>query len=310
MKKYVFGIPVLIIMTMVLVILISIFSPRRDKKEQPEGDILLYYISTDGYSFHKVPYQFTGNSQGIEKAKEILFRLKNAPETLEGQPSIPQDIVWSDIYLENSNLIIDFTTEYSNLDSIKEIFLRASIVRTLTQIEEIQTVEFKVSGTPLMTLSSQPVGMMSKDYFIDGTEENWGVNQEEKTILYFADDTGTKLIKKEVAIQVVNNVPMEQLIIESIISTDEFHSPLPAGTTVLKTVTKDLICYVDLSKEFLDPLENISGEVTVYAIVNSLAERAGVSKVQFTVNGKPISGFRANIDFSQPIERNLDLIKQ
>ena len=108
----------------------------------------------------------------------------------------------------------------------------------------------------------------------------------------------------------VNNVSMEQLIVESLIHTEEFHSPIPAGTSVLKTVTKDQICYVDFSKEFLDPLENVSGEVTVYAIVNSLAERPGVNRVQFSVDGKPITNFRSNIDFSQPIGRNLDLIEK
>lgn len=310
MKKYVFGIPVLILVAVILVIMVSMFNPGKGKKEQPEGDVSLYYISSEGYSFHKVPYRFTNAEQTLEMAVDVLEELKTVPEKEECQPSIPQDIIWTDIYMENTNLIIDFTSEYLKLDTQKEIFLRASIVKSLVQVDGIDTVEFKVTGTPLMTLGSQPVGMMTGDHFIDGTEENWGVTQEEKTVLYFADETGTRLIQKEAAIDVVNNVPMEQLIIEALIETKEFRSPLPEGTKVLKTVTKDQICYVDLSKEFLNPLESVSGEVSVYAIVNSLAERPGVSKVQFSVNGKAITNFRANLDFSQPIDRNLDLIEK
>ena len=310
MKKNIFGIPVLILVAVVLVIMVSMFAPRKEKEEQPEGDITLYYVSTEGYSFEPMPYLFSNKGQTLLMANEVLEELKKVPETENGQPSIPQEIFWSDIYYENNNLIIDFTAEYMNLDSVKEIFLRASVVKSLTQIEEIRTVEFKVTGTPLMTLGNQPVGMMNENHFIDGTEENWGVAREEKINLYFADKSGTKLVPKEVGITVVNNVPMEQLIIEALIGTEEYISPIPEGTIVLKTITKDQICYVDLSKEFLNPLENISGEVTVYAIVNSLAERAGVNKVQFTVNGKPIDTFRSNIDFTQPIGRNLDLIKR
>ena len=308
MKKYIFGIPVLILVAVVLVVMVSIYAPNKQKPEEPEGDISLYYISTEGYSLKKIPYQFAGTGQTLEMAKEVMEQLKIVPDKAEYQPSIPQEIIWSDMYLENDNLFIDFTAEYAKLDNRKEIFLRSSLVKTLTQLEEVRTVEFKVTGTPLMTLGNQPVGMMTADYFIDGTEENWGVTQEEKTILYFADKTGTKLVEKEVKIKVVNHVPMEQLIVEALIQTEDFKSPIPEGTTVLKTVTKDQVCYVDLSKEFLNPLENVSGEVTVYAIVNSLAERAGVSKVQFSVNGKPITSFRSNIDFSAPIDRNLDLI--
>ena len=310
MKKHVFGIPVLILVAVILVIMVSMFSRNEGKEEQPEGDISLYYVSAEGYSFKKVPYKFNGTGQAIEMAEEILEQLKKVPEDEDCQPTIPQEIVWSDIHLENNNLVIDFIAEYLKLDSRKEIFLRAGIVKSLTQIEEISTVEFKVTGTPLMTLGSEPVGMMNSDYFIDRRYEIWGVTQEEKTVLYFADKTGTKLVQKEVAITVVNNVPMEQLIVEALIHTEDFKSPIPEGTTVLKTVTKDQICYVDLSKEFLNPLESVSGEVSVYAIVNSLAERAGVSKVQFSVDGKAITNFRANIDFSQPIGRNLDLIEK
>ncbi len=310
MKKYVFGVPVLIFVAVILVIMVSMFAPGNDKTNQPEGDISLYYISSEGYTLKKVPYQEKGNGQTLEFIKKMLEQLKTIPEGADYQPSIPHEIIWSDIYLENGNLVIDFTAEYNKLDSRKEIFLRSSVVKTMTQLDDVNTVEFKVTGTPLMNLSNQPVGMMNGDYFIDGTEENWGVNQEEKTVLYFSDKTGTKLVKKEVAITVANHVPMEQLIIEALIQTEDFKSPIPQGTTVLKTVTKDQVCYVDLSKEFLNPMENVAGEVTVYAIVNSLAERAGVSKVQFSVNGKPITSFRSNIDFSLPIDRNLDLIEK
>ena len=116
-------------------------------------------------------------------------------------------------------------------------------------------------------------------------------------------------MEKEVELTVVNNIPMEQLIIEALIQTDKFQSPIPTGTKVLKTITKDQICYVDLSKEFLNPMEKVSGDVTIYAIVNSLVERAGVNKVMFTVEGNEIEGFRTTVDLSQPVSRNLDLIQ-
>ena len=310
MNKYLFGVPILILVTVILVIMISFFTSNENKKELTEGDISLFYVSTDGLSFRQVPYQFSNNGQTIEMVKEALEQLRQVPDVEDCQPSIPNEIIWSDLYLEKNNLVIDFTAEYFKLDRAKEIFLRASIVKTLVQIDGVRTVEFKVTGTPLMALTDQPVGMMDADDFIDGTEENWGVNQEEKTTLYFANEDGTKLLEKEVAITVVNNIPMEQLIIEALAGTEKYNSPLPEGTTVIKTVTKDQICYVDLSKEFLNPMENVSGEITVYAIVNSLVERTGVNKVQFTVEGKTISSFRSNIDLSLPISRNLDLIEK
>lgn len=308
-KKYIFGALILIAVAAIFVI-ISIFVSTPKRQEDTKGDVLLYYVSVDGLSFHPVPYQFSNKGQTIEMVKEALEQLRKMPENEDCQPSIPEEIIWSSLEMENSNLILDFTAEYSKMESSREIFCRASIVKTLVQIDNIRTVEFKVTGTPLMALTDQPVGMMDADDFIDGTEENWGVNQEEKTTLFFANEDGTMLVEEEVAITVVNNIPMEQLIIEALAETEEYHSPLPKGTKVLKTVTKDQVCYVDLSKEFLNPMENVTGEVTIYAIVNSLAERTGVNKIQFSVEGKTISSHRSKLDLTVPISRNLDLIEK
>lgn len=307
-KKYIYGVAILILVMVLLILIISLVSSGSQEKEE-EGDIWLYYVSADGLSFHREPYQFSNKGQTIEMAKEALEQLRKASESGQYQPSIPEEIVWSNLEMEKNNLVIDFTAEYSKMERAKEIFCRASIVKTLVQIDSIQTVEFKVMGTPLMALSDQPVGMMDADDFIDGTEENWGVNQEEKTTLFFASEDGSKLVEKQVEITVVNNIPMEQLIIEALADTEEYRSPLPKGTKVLKTVTKDQICYVDLSKEFLNPMDKVTGKVSVYAIVNSLVERTGVNKVQFTVEGKTIHNHPSKLDFSLPIGRDLDLIE-
>ncbi len=309
MKKYILSIPVLILTAVILVVIVSFFTPQDKTVEETEGDISLYYISAQGYTFKQVPYKFLDKSSTVNIVKEVMEQLKTVPSGMDCLPSIPSEIIWSDITMDHSNVVIDFTAEYTKIDSTKEIMLRASVVKTLVQIEGIRTVEFKITGTPLMALSNQPVGLMDSDDFIDGSEKNWGVNMEEKVQLYFADESGTRLVEKEVDITVVNNVSMEQLVIEALINTDKFHSPIPKGTQVLKTVTRDQICYVDLSKEFLIPMEDVTGEVTIFAIVNSLVQRTGVNKVQFTVEGKQIENYQSGkMDLSQPISRNLDLI--
>jgi germination protein M len=243
-------------------------------------------------------------------AVEILNQLKQVPKGEECQASIPSSVVWSDISLEDSNLIIDFTSSYSKLNATKEIFMRASIVKSLVQISSISSVEFKQTGTPLMTLYDEPVGPMTAETFIDDSNTDWGAAQDDTVTLFYANKTGDKLVGEDVKITVENNVPMEQEIIQCLIDGSDQEScycPIPEGTKVIKTVTKNGTCYVDLNENFLNPMEDVSAEVTVYAIVNSLAELSTINKVQFTINGEKVEKFRETLEFDVPFYRNLDL---
>jgi germination protein M len=275
-----------------------------------EGDIVLYYISSDGTSFYQVPYTFSKKERTREMAVDVLNQLKQVPKDEECQASIPSSVVWSDLSLEDSNLIIDFTSSYSKLNATKEIFMRASIVKSLVQISGISSVEFKQTGTPLMTLYDEPVGPMTAETFIDDSNTDWGAAQDDTVTLFYANETGDKLVGEETKITVENNVPMEQEIIQCLIDGSDQEScycPVPEGTEVIKTVTKNGTCYVDLNENFLNPMENVSAEVTVYAIVNSLAELSTINKVQFTINGEKVEKFRETLEFDVPFYRNLDL---
>ena len=312
MKKHLSGVGLLILLIVVILLGFGYFSRGDKEQEKVEGDINLYYISSDGLSLHEVPYKFTKEGKLPDMASEALEQLKRAPEDEKCQATIPQDTMWSSITLDGTNMVIDFTSSYSKLSNAQEIFLRAGVVKTLVQLNGVETVEFKVGGMPLMTIDEQTVGMMNGDHFIDDLEENWGVNQQETMTLFFANETGDKLVEKKVAITVVNNVPTEQLIIEALMETQEgsgCYSPIPEGTRVIKTVTKDETCYVDLSKEFLNPMENVSAEVSIYAVVNSLVEKDNVNKVQFTIEGEKVSTFRESVGFDTAFDRNLDLVE-
>ena len=75
------------------------------------------------------------------------------------------------------------------------------------------------------------------------------------------------------------------------------------GTKVVSVMTKDGICYVNLDETFLAVVNNVSTDVSVYAIVNSLVELSSVNKVQILINGEVPSSFSAST-----FERNLDIV--
>lgn len=308
MKKVL--ISTLVLVLIVVAVLFWTSNGTEEKKEKVESDITLYYVSMDGTSFCEIPYQFSQPGRAIDMAKEALEELRQVPESEECRPSVPQSVIWSDITLDDKNLVIDFTSSYNKLTNVKEIFLRASVVKTLVQIDGINTVEFRMNGTPLLNTNDQPLGAMTADWFIDDSSANWGVTQDEVITLFYVNGTGDELLGEEVRLD-VSNIPKEQEIVERLVKGSdqkEHYSAIPEGTKVLQTVTKNGTCYVDLNEHFLDPMENIPAEITVYSIVNSLVELSNVNKVQFTINGEKVKKFRGTMEFDVPFERNLDLM--
>ena len=67
---------------------------------------------------------------------------------------------------------------------------------------------------------------------------------------------------------------------------------------------------MDFSKEFLEGRDGVSDDVIIYSVVNSLSDIGSVSKVQFWIDGKPVSSYRETVPIDLPIERKLDIIAE
>lgn len=58
---------------------------------------------------------------------------------------------------------MDFSKEYYDLTAAQEVLLRASVVRTLTQLDSISYVTFTVNSIPLVDSDDEIVGSMAAD---------------------------------------------------------------------------------------------------------------------------------------------------
>ena len=72
----------------------------------------------------------------------------------------------------------------------------------------------------------------------------------------------------------------------------------------------DGVCYINLSGEFLTQPYNVTADVTIYSIVNTMAELSNVNKVQISVNGEDALVYRELLPLDVMYERNLDMVIQ
>lgn len=276
----------------------------------------VFYINSDGSGLTGKTYQSKDAKQDLVSViKELIIRLQTPQEESLKSP-IDEGIQVVDYQIKENQLSVYFSAGYNNKSGLDEILSRAAIVKTLCQIQEIEYVEFYVEDQPLM-LSGNAVGLMSQESFVDELNPQ-DQKQSKETVLYFANKQGNRLKKITTditynAVEPIARLLVEQLIagVSSIQNIDEtkLQSAVPSKTTLNNLTIRDNICYLDLSRDFEQQDPNVSSEVIVYSIVDTLCELPEVTKVQFSVDGEQKEKYGDLEGFNKPLERNLDLLE-
>lgn len=276
------------------------------KLELKEGQIKIYFTNLEQTQLVPIPYNVNQNVGIQTQAKEILETLCQGNEEEGYQAAIPSSIKITGIEWLEPNISVLCEVDYNILKGYEEILARAAIVKSLCQLESVESVDFKVNGNMLTDSNNNLVGRLNDASFVDEGVESSTLGE---VVLYFTDDTGEQLVRQYVIVDLSQDISIEEIVLNCLIAGpggSGAYSCVPSKTKVLKAATKDGVCYVDLSKEFMDSIEGVKDIVKIYSVVNSLAELPTVSKVSFSIEGEPITEYTSG-DF---FERKLDLIKE
>ena len=237
----------------------------------------------------------------------------------------PEDVsLWSPVtgyeisgwQIKDTLLTLDVNESYKKMQPTKEVLVRAALVRSLTQITGIDSVILTVNGESLTDHLDKVVGPLTAEMFIDNAGNEINAYEKVRLNLYFANETGDKLVAVTTPPVVYNsNISLEKLVVEQVVQgpgadMEGAWPVLNPETKVLGVVVKDGVCYVNLDSGFSQQYYEVTGEVVIYSIVNSLAERAEINKVQCAINGENDVIFREHFDLKNIYERNLDLVSE
>lgn len=243
--------------------------------------------------------------------EELVDALSQTPDKLEYYPPLSGRVHLLDYHTEEDQVTMEFDSQYKELPATTEILVRAAVVRTLTQVEGISYVSFIVQGEPLVDNLGNVVGIMSADQFIDNAGDEINTYEQAELWLYFADETGTRLVAANRTLRFSSNISMEKLVVEQLIKGPEnleLYPTINPETKIVNVTVKDGICYVNLSEAFLTQTYQVTPEISIYSLVNSLVELPNVNKVQISVNGETSVTYQESISLATVFERNLDLL--
>lgn len=287
------------------------FSAAGCMQKEETGDIQVYYLNTEGTALATESYSWKSD-QISERIEEVLKRLRKPKDTVKCTSAIPADVLVTDYQIEGNRLDLYFSQEYELLNKSEEVLLRAAVVESMTQIDEVYLIQFYVKGKPLENNHGEAVGYMRKDDFVQNTGTALNSYQQENVTLYFADSSGSGLVKTEVALRYNSYMTLEKAIVEQLIKGPETEGRLaviPAETKLLSVLIKDDICYVNLNEGFLAKTSFASPELAVYSLVNSIIEGGNCSQVQISINGDPDVKLEGEFALDKPFEKNMKIVE-
>ena len=223
----------------------------------------------------------------------------------------PEEVNIEKCDIKNNTVNIYFNNGYNDMSEYDELFYRAGVVKMLTQIHDISYVKFYVGDSQAKYKDGSYIGLMTKDSFVDDTNESLGNIEWRKVDLYYSNKMGDKLVKKVESVAYSKNTSLERIIVEQLIKgpgDSTMNSTLPSDLKLLSISVSDGICYVNLSSSFLTEMVNVTSEIPVYSIVNSLCSLGNISGVKIMINGDSAKSYRESISLENVLKFNSEVI--
>lgn len=284
---------------------------RNKSEDIQKAEYTIFHINAEGSGLVECAYN--GSMEDPERAvEEMLTALKEADASIEEQPAMPKQVEVESFQLEEEKLELHFNAEYAKLDMVQEVLTRAALVRSLTQIPSVSLVAFFVEDTPLTNKEGAEYGFMQSEDFVQNTGSNINSYEVTDLTLYFANETGDRLVAETVSVRYNSNRSKERLIVEQLMKgpTVQGHQrTVPQGTKLLGVSVKDGICYVNFDEGMNRTIPDVKAEIMIYSVINSVAESGTAGQVQISIDGDSNFNFQESVRLSEPLARDLDLVE-
>lgn len=252
------------------------------------------------------------STETLNQIAEVVKILQEQTDSTQIHSVLTDTVVLLSCNYDAGKLYLNFDDGYKTLSNTTEVLTRAALVRTFCQIEGVDSIVIQIDGEGLVDHDGKAVGSMVAEQFIDNDGKEINTYEKAELTLYFANEDGNKLVKVEREVSYNSNISLQKLVIEQLIEGPNLENVYPiisSSTKVISVTVTDGTCYVNLDSELLTQVGNVTAEVTVYSIVNSLTILPDVDRVQISVDGSSDILLREMINLNAVFERNRDLIE-
>lgn len=296
----------------VLAALILLAGCSGNGETEAPSEYFMYYLSLEANKVVENAYEPEASS-GDEMIQEFVDRLNETPEGEDYQRLMPKDVKIDSYSLEDSTLILTIGGDYEQMERPREVLVRVGLVRAFTQISGVDRVQIVTENGELKDSAGNVIGAMTRESFVENAGSEINNYQYTTLTLYFANETGDKLVPETRSVYYSTSVPLERVVVEQLVKgpAEEGHyAVLPSNTNILSVTTSENIAYVNFDNTFMNGTMSVVQEIPIYALVNSITTNCPVQRVQFSIDGESDVTFRESMKLNQFYERDLSYLEE
>lgn len=270
---------------------------RDDSQDRLHGEHTVYYTGTDRRYLvgHSISLDLSVRE---ELPGRLLEQMLAVPSGTGLRSVLPPGTRILSITTEDGLCTVDLSREFETrrfFSHTEQLLSLMGIVNTLTNLPEIDRVEFTIEGELLVRYGALSVSgpMQYDERFLGPVRTSLG---ERDATIFLAHGEQTALIPMPTRLRQTGSVSQAEMMLRALLldsGINGFATQIPAGTHLNSVRLEDRICHVDLSEEYLTSPENLlwSGRV----ITASLCTLEGISAVRITVNGAVPEGYDGSL---------------
>lgn len=281
---------------------------------QTQTEYSVYYA--DSTESQLIPYTVKFDDSGMTP-EEIMMRLLEEMSTpRKGSNAVvikPTDVTEKSVTLTDKVAVVELEGDYAGMNTVTELLYRTAVVKELTQVYGVERVTFMQDGEVITTGSGDTLENMAASAFVDDSGDKGGNVEWRDINLYFANKDGTKLVRTGMTVAYNKNMSLEKIVVSKLLAgpTDSrLQATIPDTVSALSVSMRDGICYVNLSESFLTDYANVSGDLPIYSIVDSLCDLESVKGVRILVNGSTSAVFRETIPLDSTFTADYSMVEE
>lgn len=264
----------------------------------------LYFADADGKALVTETAKIPDDGVFKKKVTSAVEKLLAGPENVQHTRVIPEGTELLGLDILNGEVYVNFSQEFSyNENRTKTLLAIYSVVGTLCGIDGVKSVTVAVNGKRLRYASdNEEMRELTMNNVI--TDDEIGKNQTAVITLYFVSPERNSLVTEERTVDIKDNETVEKTVVAELLKgpKQKGEKCFPAEMKLLSIETKDKICYVNFSKEFLTvPEEEI--RLAAYSVVNTVTNLRQADFVQFLIEGEKSEGI-GTLSLAEPFSYN------
>ena len=274
-----------------------------------KSGIRIYYLNKADYGIKEQEYVPEANDRD-RIIEELIAKLCVQPKEMTLRAPISGFRLLSS-ETKGRIVTLNFSGEYYDLSAVEEVLTRTAVVNTMCSFAEVDGVYFLVEGEAFHDADGEEPGVMEPSQFIYNSYTEMRNYERVRLHLYFAGETGDRLVDAFRTVVYNSNMPLERIVLEQVIlgPNGSFAYPtVNSETRVINVTTRDRCCYINLSSDFLYGQPDVTAQTAIYSIVNSLCELPSVESVQISVEGNADVTFMESISLMGSFSMNRDLV--